>query len=263
MIKYSLQMYTLRQFMKTPDALDSTLSRVAEMGYENVQITPPAFTDSVVLAGLLKEKGLKADSAICTVYEIPNKIEQIAKDCEALDTNVLRTDSISAEDRRSEAGYRRFAKHLNVCGKLLRKKGLDFMYHFHSFEFLDFGGVRGIDILLNETDPDCVMFQPDVFWLTAAGTEPSRALEMFRGRARYMHCKDYIIAPTADGVLEKISHASAPVGTGNLHWREIFETAKRIGIENFVVEDDMGVRDPFESAAVSLTNLRAFVKEFG
>ena len=258
MIKYSLQMYTLRQFMKTPDALDSTLSRVAEMGYENVQITPPAFTDSVVLAGLLKEKGLKADSAICTVYEIPNKIEQIAKDCEALDTNVLRTDSISAEDRRSEAGYRRFANHLNVCGKLLRKKGLDFMYHFHSFEFLDFGGGRGIDILLNETDPDCVMFQPDVFWLTAAGTEPSRSLEMFKERARYIHCKDYIIAASQDPTLEKITNASAPVGTGNLHWNEIFKSAKNMGISNFVVEDDMGVLDPFVSAEISLKNLKKF-----
>lgn len=262
-MKFSLQMYTLRQFMKTPEELDATLTRVAEMGYTGVQITPPAFIDATALARLLTSKGLQADSAIRTVYEIPENIVQIVRDAQALGTTVVRTDSIRRSDRGSIEGYRSFAAHLNTCGRLLRAQGLNFMYHFHAFEFIDLGTTRGIDILLRETDPDYVMFQPDVFWLTAAGTEPSRALEMFRGRARYMHCKDYIIAPTADGVLEKISHASAPVGTGNLHWREIFETAKRIGIENFVVEDDMGVRDPFESAAVSLTNLRAFVKEFG
>ena len=77
MTQYSLQMYTLREFMKTPEALDRTLSRVAEMGYENVQITPPAFTTAAELAKLLKTKGLKADSAICTVYKIPENIEQI------------------------------------------------------------------------------------------------------------------------------------------------------------------------------------------
>ena len=256
MTQYSLQMYTLREFMKTPEALDNTLSRVAEIGYENLQITPPAFTNSTELAKLLKSKGLKADSAICTVYNIPNKIEQIARDAEALETKVLRTDSISAEDRKTEAGYRSFAKHLNICGKMLREKGLDFMYHFHSFEFIDFGGIRGIDVLLNETDPEYVMFQPDVFWLAAAGTEPSRALEMFKGRVRYMHCKDYVITASADPKLEKITNASAPVGTGNLCWSEIFESAKRLGINNFVVEDDMGVLDPFVSAEISLKNLK-------
>ena len=66
MTQYSLQMYTLREFMKTPEALDRTLSRVAEMGYENVQITPPAFTTAAELAKLLKTKGLKADSAIAS-----------------------------------------------------------------------------------------------------------------------------------------------------------------------------------------------------
>ena len=256
MTQYSLQMFTLRGFMKSPEALDNTLSRVAEMGYKNVQITPPAFTDSVELAKLLKTKGLKADSAICGVYDIPYKIEQIAKGAEALGTDVLRTDSISAEDRKTEEGYSRFAKHLNSCGKMLREKGLDFMYHFHSFEFIDFGGKRGIDILLNETDPEYVMFQPDVFWLAAAGTEPSRALKMFKGRVRYMHCKDYIIAASADPKLEKITNASAPVGTGNLHWDEIFKSAKELGINNFVVEDDMGVLDPFLSAEISLKNLK-------
>jgi sugar phosphate isomerase/epimerase len=249
-------MYTLREFMKTPEDLDRTLSRVAEMGYQNVQITPPAFTDSVELAKLLKIKGLKADSAMCDVYEIPNSIEQIAKNADALGTNVLRTNSIRKEDRGSVEGYRSFAAHLNHCGKLLKSKGIDFMYHFHAFEFIDLGETRGIDILLNETDPEYVMFQPDVFWLTAAGTEPSRSLEMFRGRARYMHCKDYVIAPTNDETLELVVRASAPVGTGNLHWNEIFKTAKDIGIQNFVVEDDMGILDPFESAAISLPNLK-------
>ena len=256
MTQYSLQMYTLREFMKTPEDLDRTLSRVAEMGYQNVQITPPSFTNSVELAGLLKCKGLRADSAMCAVYDIPNAIEQIAQNADALGTNVLRTNSIRKEDRCSVEGYRSFAAHLNTCGKLLRQKGLDFMYHFHAFEFIDLGETRGIDILLNETDPEYVMFQPDVFWLTAAGTEPSRSLKMFRGRVRYMHCKDYVITPTNDETLELVTRASAPVGTGNLHWGEIFKTAKDMGIQNCVVEDDMGILDPFESAAISLPNLK-------
>lgn len=261
MSRFSIQMYTLRKSMQTPEDFEKTLTRVAEMGYKSVQITTPNFTSTAVLAKQLYNKGLSADSAFCDVYQIPEKIDQICRDADLLGTNVLRTNSIKSEDRYKADGYHRFAMHLNNCGKLLRSKGLEFMYHFHSFEFIKFSDTRGIDILLSETDPEYVMFQPDVFWLTAAGTEPSRSLEMFKGRARYMHCKDYVITVGNGEKLEEITNASAPVGTGNLNWDDIFKTAKAIGIENFVAEDDMGVLDPFESASISLLNLNKMGKK--
>ena len=252
----TVHMYTLRDSMRTPEDLENTFRRVAEMGYRSIQISPPKFTNAVEIAAQIKRYGLKADSAICDVYQIPDKIEEIVRNADALETDVLRTNSIRKEDRTSEEGYHSFARHLNHCGKLLREKGLDFMYHFHSFEWIDFGGVRGMDILLNETDPEYVMFQPDLFWLTGAGLEPSRALELFKGRIRYVHCKDYLIRPPKTGVLEYISYASAPVGVGNLHWDAIAETCRKLGVENFVAEDDIGRYEPFESAEISLRNMK-------
>lgn len=256
MSQFGIQMYTLRNTMDTPENYELTLRRVAEMGYTNVQITPPAFSNAEDTANLLNKYGLAADSAICSVYSIPEKYDQIEKDAKILKTNVLRTDSISVEDRKTADGYKRFAEHLNQCGKELHERGLLFMYHFHSFEFVKLGETRGIDILLNETDPKYVYFQPDVFWLTAAGTEASRSLELFRGRAIYMHLKDYVIVQSDTSVLEETKRASAPVGTGNLDWKHIIETAKNIGIQNFVVEDDMGILDPFDSAKQSIINMK-------
>jgi sugar phosphate isomerase/epimerase len=101
-----------------------------------------------------------------------------------------------------------------------------------------------------------VLFQPDVFWLTAAGTEPSSELLKFKGRARYMHLKDYVIVPTELEKIEQTARASAPVGTGNLNLAAILAVAREMGIENFVAEDDMGILDPFESAAMSLVNMK-------
>ena len=252
----ALQMYTLREFMKTPAALAETLRRVRAMGYECVQITPPAFTDASELAALLRSCGLRADSAICPLAQIPERIDQIARDATALETDVLRTDSIAVEDRCSAAGYRRAAEHLNRCGRLAKEKGLRFMYHFHAFEFVQLGDTRGIGILLQETDPQTVLFQPDVYWLAAAGTEPSQSLKRFSGRAAYMHLKDYVIVPSRTETLEVARAGSAPVGTGNLNWPGIFAAAREAGISHFVVEDDMGALDPFESAQMSLRALR-------
>ena len=254
MTQFGIQMYTLREFMKTPEDFDNTLRRVAEMGYTNVQISRPAFATAPEMAKQLKDYGLQADSAYCPVYEIPYKLDAVVEEAKLLGTDVVRTNSMHNPEMRAD--FEIFADWMNKCGRLLHDKGLKFMYHFHSFEFMKLGEDRGIDILLNNTDPELVYFQPDVFWLTAAGHEPSRALEMFRGRAIYMHCKDYVIVRKKGNVLEETSRASAPVGTGNLHWNEIIEAAKKVGIYNFVVEDDMGILDPFDSAKQSIDNMK-------
>ena len=153
MSQFGIQMYTLRETMKTPEDYETTLRRVAEMGYTNVQLTPPAFSGAEDTQRLLEKYGLAADSAICGVYQIPERLDQIEKDAKTLKTDVVRTDSIRPEDRGDTEGYKRFAAHLNLCGAELKRRGLKFMYHFHSFEFVKLGDVRGIDILLGGDRP--------------------------------------------------------------------------------------------------------------
>ena len=53
MSEISLQMYTLRNHMKTLPELEDTLRRVAGIGYKNVQISIPAFATGEQVAELL------------------------------------------------------------------------------------------------------------------------------------------------------------------------------------------------------------------
>ena len=255
MSKIGLQMYTLRNHTKTPEDFKETLRRVAEIGIENVQITPPALFPIEETAKLLKENGLRADSVFRSTGKIVDGIEQAKRDAELLGTDVLRTDSIPNEMRNDADGYRRFAEQMNAEGRACKAAGLRYIYHFHAFEWISFGDVRGIDILLNETDPDAVMFQPDVFWLTNAGTEPSNSLKLFKGRAFYMHVKDYAIRKL-EGKIEDVPYYFAPVGTGNLNWKGILASADEIGIERFVIEQDMCDGSAFDAVKVSFDNLR-------
>lgn len=79
MSQFGIQMYTLRETMKTPEDYETTLRWVAEMGYTNVQLTPPAFSGAEDTQRLLEKYGLAADSAICGVYQIPERLDQIEK----------------------------------------------------------------------------------------------------------------------------------------------------------------------------------------
>ena len=255
MSQIALQMYTLRRHMQDAAQLRETLRRVAEIGYRNVQISVPAFTTVEALQAELEKNGLAADSAFAPSMKIGGMVEEIVHHARVLDTDFVRTDSIPKEWADSEQGYRDYARVLNEAGRALAAHGLKLYYHFHAFEWINFeSGLRGIDILLRETDPGTVGFQPDVFWLTAAGTEPSSSLLLFRGRARYMHVKDYAVTRRTEQ-LESVPRAFAPVGRGNLNWAGILAAARSAGIERFVVEQDRCDGDEFDAVRVSLENL--------
>ena len=255
MSQIALQMYTLRRHMTDAAQVRETLRRTAEIGYRNVQISVPAFMTVEELQAELEKNGLAADSAFAPSMKITGMTEKIAHHARVLGTDFVRTDSIPKDWARDEQGFRRYAGVLNEAGRALAAYGLKLYYHFHAFEWINFaGGIRGIDILLRETDPEVVGFQPDVFWLAAAGTEPSAALALFRGRAKYMHVKDYAIVQRTEA-LESVPRAFAPVGEGNLNWAGILAAAHSAGIERFVVEQDQCAGDEFDAARVSLENL--------
>ena len=254
MSRIGIQMYTCRDYTKDEAGLRETLRKLAQIGYRSVQISRPPFLNTEQLAALLTEYEMKADSVFCPVTKIEESLDEISAEAKILGTNVVRTDSIPPQLRATKAGYRQFADLLTKQAEMLKARGLRYIYHFHAFEFVSFGDVRGIDLLLNETDPATVMFQPDVFWLTAAGVEPSQFLRKFKGRAFYLHVKDYAIRQL-EGKIENVPHCFAPVGQGNLNWPGIMRAAEEIGIEQFVVEQDQCTGDVFQAVRTSYENL--------
>lgn len=255
MSQIGLQMYTLRRHMGTPEEFRETCRRVAEIGYRDIQVTPPSFFTDDEFVGLMNSCGLKADSVFLPTGKICEQIDAAKAQAEKFGVNVLRTNSIPKEMCADADGYRRYAAQLNREGEACRRAGLKLMYHFHAFEWVRFGQERGIDILLRETDPEAVFFQPDVFWLTCAGTEPSQSLKMFAGRAFSIHVKDYAIEQL-NGVVESVPYHFAPVGDGNLNWPGILQTAREIGIRRMVVEQDECSGDEFEAIRRSYDALR-------
>lgn len=254
-MKIGLQMYTLRNVITTKEDYITALERLHEIGYRNLQVRKNAFMDSKEHKALLDKYEMKADSVFLPIEEIREGIADAVEEAKIFGVDVIRTDSIPNEYRvRGEQGYRDFAREIDSLGELCRKNGLKLIYHFHSFEWINFGTTRGIDILLNETKPENLYFMPDVFWLTNAGTEPSVSLRMFDGRAFYIHVKDYAIRQLK-GAIENVPFFYAPVGTGNLNWNGIKKTAEEIGITHFIVEQDDCEGDVFEAVKISFDNL--------
>ena len=75
------------------------------------------------------------------------------------------------------------------------------------------------------------------------------AIRKLKGRMPLVHLKDM--------VMRGHEQLMAEVGEGNLNWPAILDACREAGVVWYIVEQDTCQRDPFESLAISLSNLKA------
>ena len=243
------QMYNLREFTKTRDGLVEAFQKVADIGYEAVQLSAIGVELSAEeMKALLDEAGL----TVCCTH-IP--FERMREDIEGViaDHRILGCRypgvSVPPEEYRNAQGYPRFAREISTAGQQLAEAGMKFAYHNHSFEMEKYGDRLGLEVIFEDSDPECVVSILDTYWIQHGGGNPIAWIRELRGRLPLLHLKDMTIR---DG-----QQIMAEVGEGNLDWEGILDAAQEAGVEWYIVEQDTCERDPFESLAISFNNMKA------
>jgi len=147
------------------------------------------------------------------------------------------------ENLRSVEGYKKVASVLNKRGKQAREEGYKLAYHNHQFEFFDLGGgVTGLDILMNETDPDALDFELDLFWTYLEISDIPALLRKYPGRFKLCHVKDlsgnvndWKNSLDFDGIKAALM---VNVGEGEIPFTDYFALNDVSGLEYFVLEHD-------------------------
>jgi len=149
---------------------------------------------------------------------------------------------IEPEQRNLET-YKLMPHKLNLIGKQVTEAGLGFAYHNHGYEFEDHGGTNGFDIILNETDPEYVKFQMDMYWVMHAGKyTPKELVAANPGRYVMWHIKD----------MDKITRDYSELGNGSINYHDILPDPVASGLEFFYIEQGGNYAiNSKESAAVS------------
>ncbi|MEV4535948.1 sugar phosphate isomerase/epimerase [Asanoa sp. NPDC049518] len=240
----SVQLYTLRDQLAAD--LPGTLRALADIGYTRVEHAGFVGRTAAQFKAALDAVGLRATSGH---VGIPQPFDAAAWQAALADARLLRQRYIvhpffgvgANGIIRDSATYRAFARDLNKAGALAKKAGLRFGYHNHHFEFfrLDGGTTTGWDILTNETDPDLVHLEVDLFWVTRGAHDPVDVIRENRGRIKQFHVKDMNDAGSF-----------ADVGAGLIDFARIFQHGREAGIDEFIVErDDAGTapRTPAQS----------------
>ncbi len=156
-------------------------------------------------------------------------------------------------DGSSVAGYKASAKRFNEVGKLLAEQGVRFNYHNHDWEFKDLGGSTGMDVLLQETDPDLVFLNIDVFWLWYAGQDPAEFIRRNANRSGYFHFKDGKRVVNEEG---KRVPQFLELGSGDVDLKGAYAAVAETAAQWVVTEQDRTMLTPRESLSISRQYLR-------
>lgn len=244
------QLYTLRDFLKTPEDIARTLSRVAEIGYRAVQLSALGPIDTRELKRLCDGAGL----AVCATHvrydRLRDDLDAVVEEHEILGCPYVAIGSMPEAYRNAE-GYHRFAREASEVARRLKERGLTFGYHNHSFELERYDGETGLEVLYRDSDPAVFQGEIDTYWIQHGGGDPAAWIRRMKGRCHVLHLKDMAIRGGKEQLM-------AEVGEGNLNWPAILDAAREAGVRWYVVEQDTCQRDPFESIAISLGNMRAW-----
>jgi len=252
--KLALQLYTLRDHLRTSEDIEVTLKRVKEIGYNAVECAGLAVSDETA-ARMMSDVGLEVMGVHTGFEQIRDEPDAIIARQRLWGSSHVIVPVMPAEYHGSAESIARFARELSEAAKPMAQAGLCVSYHNHSFEFGKYDGKVALDILAGESDPELVCFEVDTYWVQHGGGEPAAWIRKLAGRVKLVHLKDMAIATEGEGVVGKQLYAE--VGEGNLNWPAILDACREVGAEWYVVEQDTCQRDPFESVAISLKNAGA------
>ncbi len=239
--KVGLQLFTLRAEMAGD--FDGTLARVAEMGYREMEFAGYFGRGASAVRQALADNGLVSPAAHVPLDAIRGNLAAEIEFAAAVGQRYLVVPSLPVDERGLD-DYRRLAATLNSAGEECRRAGLKMGYHNHDFEFEAADGRIPYHVLLEETDPELVDMELDLFWVVHAGFDPLALFAAHPGRFGMLHVKD-----------RDAAGAMVDVGGGEIDFAGIFAQVQSAGFRHYFVEHD-NPGDGFASVANSLGYLR-------
>jgi sugar phosphate isomerase/epimerase len=230
------------------------LSEVAQAGYAAIEAGNLYETHGENMAlRLLAENDLNVSGAHFGYgeYSKPERLKSHILYAKAIGLKNLMCSGVA--DTKTVEGYRQSARLFNEVGKNLANEGLTFNYHNHAWEFDDLGGVNGMEILSQETDPAYVKFNIDVFWVWYGGKDPVAFIRQHADRAGYFHFKDGKRGTGSDGKPRPIF---AELGRGDVDLKAAIAAARETNATYIVAEQDHTDLTPLEAATISRNFMR-------
>ena len=203
---------------------------------------------------LMRESDLSIISLHTDLGSLEREVEAAATEARELGTDKLVITGMYRFDYGDEKAVRDLASRLNKVGEVLKMKGLSLLYHNHNVELLQVKpGLRAYDLLLSETDPDCVGFEFDSYWFTDGGANARDWMRRLGSRMKLWHITDRGSRQSGPAMTPILKQDSMELGTGNMDLEGLKDIALQNGTEAVVLESHKNWidKDPVKSLELS------------
>ncbi len=243
------QLYTLRDFLKTPEDISATLKKVREIGYTAVQVSAMGPIAEDELKRMLAGEGLTCSSTHEPSDLIRKEPEKVIERMHALECNITAYPYPLNVDFSRTADIEELITDLEKAGAKMRKEGITLCYHNHAIEFLKVDGKTILDHIYDSVSKENLASEIDTYWVQYGGGDPVEWCRKLKGRLPIVHLKDYKFTIENEPTYGEI-------GYGNLDWKRLIATADQAGCEWYAVEQDTCPGDPFVSLQMSFEYIK-------
>ena len=267
---------------------EKTLAMLSEMGYSKLELYGPytfsaasakenwknlaprlGFSGSgffgreaAELARLLHSNNLSVPAIHTDLDTLENEMGGLASAAETLGFEYVVLPALPEEKRSSMEDYKATADLFNRIGKSAVDHGIKFAYHNHGYGLVEMEGQIPLQYLIENTDPEWLFLEMDIFWTTAGRADPLEYLKKYPGRYRLMHVKDMKEKKhfSGDGgnpsQWMELFPLMCPAGDGIIELEKIIPVAIESGVEHFIVEQDL-VKEPQQALSQSIGYLKS------
>jgi sugar phosphate isomerase/epimerase len=223
-----LQMYSLRNHAQKD--LIGAMKEAARIGVEGVEFAGYFGHGAKELKRALSDLGLAPAGSHIGWDSISNDLGKVVDFSLELGEPYIICPWLPPEMAGSRSAWLATAEKFNAVGEKVAAAGLKFAYHNHSFEFEEFGGETGLDILFGNVDPRYVRMELDTCWCDVTGR--AKSVDVMRRHAAHLellHIKEItaIGDPTAKAV-----------GSGAMDFKSICALGKELGVAWFTIEHE-------------------------
>lgn len=234
-----VQLYSIRDVIGNPEAYarnhEEAFKALAQMGYTSVEAA--CYSDGK-LYGVDPEQ-YKADLEAAGLKSLSTHIGRNLSDEELASGDF--TESMKWWDQaiaahkaagckyvvcpsfavpQTLAGLKTYCDYFNAIGAKCKENGMLFGYHNHSHEFNKVEDKVIYDFMLENTNPESVFFEMDVYWAIMGHAAPVEYFKKYPGRFTMLHIKDY----------RELGES------GMVGFDAIFNNAGLAGMKDFIVE---------------------------
>lgn len=236
-VEIGLQLYSFRN--QIPKDVPGMLQKISAMGFRFLEGGETYKLPKEEFRRLLNKNNLQMVSYGAGFEELEKDPQAVAGNAEFLGAKYVmcswvphKGDLFTLEDAKRAVAV------FNAAGKILKEKGLRFVYHAHGYEFQPYAGGTYFDYMLQHMDPAYANFQMDVFWFKNSGQDPAAYLLRYPNRFLTLHLKDRRHGTPENVTAKADVETNVVLGTGDVNIPAVMEAAKKIGIKYAFIEDE-------------------------